>query len=155
MNNNESWNTVDWDDVPEDVEAVVCFSHDEPTYYQLTGGNLYEEPWRGGCWYLATHLDYGEILNRYGDRFHLRPIVTPEPIKDREPQPNTTWEAVWDGLFCGNKPTPEPSESTQVESSQVKGMSVPSIQSILSDAQELIKKHHNITGEVKFTIKCS
>lgn len=31
----------------------------------------------------------------------------------------------------------------------------PSIQSILSDAQELIKKHHNITGEVKFTIKCS
>ena len=33
--------------------------------------------------------------------------------------------------------------------------SVPSIQSILSDAQELIKKHHNITGEVEFTIKCN
>lgn len=226
-NNNEHWNTVDWSQIPEDVEAVVTFESMAPNYYKTIDGALKTRDARSTRFIDSVHNNTIELQKEYGDRLHLRPTPSIQP-------------------------TPEPPESTQVESSQVETTSVPefdwstvegdveaiifkghspcqllkqgknvllykwmgsshwnesnfynnikerearipefdghggvvklimrppatppldkvggeiqveyvtlekpSIQSILSDAQGLIKKHHNMTGEVKFTIKCS
>jgi hypothetical protein len=245
-NNNEHWNTVDWSEIPEDVEAVVLFQLMRPNYYKVVDGALMVKDPMDGQWDVSMYGNYSEVAGLYeAGRFHLRPTPTiqptPEPPESTQVEssqvevtsvPEFDWSTVEDDveavIFEGNSPcqllkqgknvllykwigsshwnesnfynnikerearisefdghggivklimrppaTPPTNEvddqsvSYKVEyfeGEEPEGMidldnvtepSVPSIQSILNDAQGLIKKHHNINGEVKFTIKCS
>lgn len=138
---NNNWNTVNWDKTPEDVDAVVTFKRDEPSYYKVVGGQLEVQGYRGETFHESLYGSIGAVIKRFGDRVHLRPTPITQPTVE---------------------PTPEPPESTQAESSEVdmyamfKGAdSKPSISTILQEAQQSILKHHGVTGEVKFTVTCS
>jgi hypothetical protein len=141
MTNNNNWNTVNWDEIPDDVDAVVTFEHDEPSYYKEVEGELQVQCYRSDSFECSHRRGIESAIEYFGDRFHLRPTPVPQPTVE---------------------PTPEPTESTQVESSEVdmyamfKGAdSKPSISTILQEAQQSILKHHGVTGKVKFTITCS
>lgn len=268
MGNNEHWNTVDWSQIPEDVEAVVMYPHTDPTYYKMGEGGLICQCYRVNGYFKSSWSNYDKILKEVDDRFHLRPTPsiqpTPEPPESTQVEssqgevtnvPEFDWSTIEDDVEAvfifengtqkykvidsvlmynrgdGYKRSSHESLGERVASAQkccttyyirppatpptdkviTKGMEYdestdtlhvtgkidpklddqpitckveyyegelpegmidldkvggeiqveyvtlekPSIQSILSDAQGLIKKHYNITGEVKFTIKCS
>lgn len=96
---NNNWNTVNWDEIPEDVEAVITYKSDVHTYCKMIGGVLYVQCWRDDM-YEDSCISLNYAKDRYGDRFHLRP----SPL---------------------TQPTPEPPESTQVESSEVEATTIP------------------------------
>lgn len=96
----DEWNTVDWDEIPEDVEAVATFKYDEPSYYKVVDGTLQVQCHRESVFSESLYVRLDSYINVFGDRFHLRP----SPI---------------------TQPTPEPPESTQVESSEVEATTTP------------------------------
>lgn len=157
-NNNEHWNTVDWSQIPEDVEAVVTFKDCHSSYYKVTNGELFCSCYRGGKFFPSNGNTFKVLLDDYGNRFHLRPTPPANKVDD---QPITTEVEFYEGILPEgmidldnfHEVKDNPSDLRLQCRSNILN-SKPSIQSILSDAQELIKKHHNITGEVKFTIKC-
>lgn len=91
MTNNN--NQVNWDEIPEDVEAVITFSELQPTYLKFVNNSLYQQGHRNNK-YMHSSLDWGALMEEFGDRFHLRPSPTTQP-------------------------TPVTPESTQVGSSEV------------------------------------
>lgn len=99
-NNNEHWNTVDWSQIPEDVEAVVAYFPDDPTYYKMEDGELLCQCYRMNNYSQSSWSNFDELVVEFGNRFHLRPTPSIQL-------------------------TPEPPESTQVESSPVEDTSVP------------------------------
>lgn len=92
-------NQVNWEEIPEDVEAVITYKSDVHTYCKMIGGVLYVQCWRDSM-YEDSCISLNYAKDRYGDRFHLRPTPT-------------------------TKPTPEPPESTQVETSEVEATTTP------------------------------
>lgn len=210
MSNNEHCNTVDWSQIPEDVEAVVTFEHMTPNYYKVVDNTLMIRDSKNTEWESSFYSKDLKVQGTFGNRFHLRPTPstqpTPEPPESTQVEssqvedtsvPEFDWSTVEDDVEAvfifengtqkykvidsvlmynrgdGYKRSSHEFLGERVASAQkccttyyirppatplldkVDESSVPSIQSILSDAQELIKKHHSITGEVKFTIKCS
>jgi hypothetical protein len=98
MTNND-WNTVDWDDVPDDVDAVITYKHDVHTYCKINSGVLDVQCWRDDA-YEESCILLNTAKEIYGDLFHLRPTPASQPI-------------------------PEPPESTQVDSSEVEATTTP------------------------------
>jgi hypothetical protein len=103
MTNND-WNTVDWDETPEDVDAVVTFKFDEPSYYKEVDGELQVQCYRSDSFECSRRREIDDVIEYFGDRFHLRPSPTSQPTVE---------------------PTPEPTESTQVETSDVEATTTP------------------------------
>jgi hypothetical protein len=96
----DDWNTVNWDEIPEDVEAVITFRDVEPSYYKVVDGTLLVQPCRVGGYGESIFSTIEALIPSYEDRCHLRPTPTTQP-------------------------TPEPPESTQVESSEVEAATTP------------------------------
>lgn len=97
---NNDWNTEDWDEIPEDVDVVVTFENDEPSYYKMVDGRLQVQCYRSDSFDWSGWSSVERAIEYFGDRFHLRP----SPITE---------------------PTPEVTESTQVESSEVEATTTP------------------------------
>lgn len=97
MTNN---NQVNWDEIPDDVEAVVTYDIADDTFFKMIGGKLYTQLWRHHAYRESVWGGYSDVAGHFGDRFHLRP----SPI---------------------TQPTPEPHESTQVESPEVEATTTP------------------------------
>jgi len=104
MTNNNNWNTVNWDEIPDDVDAVVTFKFDEPSYYKEVDGELQVQCYRRDSFECSRRREIDDVIEYFGDRFHLRPSPTSQPTVE---------------------PTPEPTESTQVESSEVEATTTP------------------------------
>ena len=114
MTNN---NQVNWDEVPEDVEAVVTFNCMQPSYYKHINGMLYVQSYRDNKYLQSDYIGLGEIRIDAGDLFHLRP----SPITE---------------------PTPVAPESTQVETSEVETTTTPEFDwSSVDDDVEAIFLH--------------
>ena len=96
----EGWNTVNWDKIPVDVEAVVTFEHDGHSYYKEVGGQLQVQSYRGHTYYPSVYASIESVIEHYDDRVHLRPTLV-------------------------TKSAPETHESIQVESSEVKATTTP------------------------------
>lgn len=185
-NNNEHWNTVDWSQIPDDVEAVVLRDGVCINTYKRIAGVLHCKVSYSNEWFESAHEDFEELTQHLDGASLLvkRPPATPPLDKMEEPVLHQIrvdtfgshmkrYEKVYgdayiklltDTLHVTNKVDEQPVSykveyyegdlpEGMINLDKVDESSVPSIQSILSDAQELIKKHHNITGEVKFTIK--
>lgn len=125
MTNND-WNTVDWDETPEDVDAVVTFKFDEPSYYKEVGGELQVQCYRSDSFECSRRREIDDVIEYFGDRFHLRPT----PI---------------------TKPTPVIPESTQVESSEVEATTAPEFDwsSVEDDVEAVIVSEGEIVQWLK------
>ena len=66
-------NSVDWDEIPEDVEAIVTYDNDVPSHYKMIGGILHVQLYRDGTYHESCRESYGGLEHCYGDRLHLRP----------------------------------------------------------------------------------
>lgn len=98
MTNNN--NQVNWDEIPEDVEAVVTYlSIPTPNYYKTMYGKLMCQRYRHGE-YEIVNGTLDDLKYNHGYQFHLRP----SPI---------------------TQPTPVTPESTQVENSGVEDTTTP------------------------------
>lgn len=114
MTNN---NQVNWDEIPEDVEAVVTYDIADDSFFKMIGGKLYTQLWRRHVYRESVWGGYSDIARHFGDRFHLRP----SPI---------------------TQPTTEPPESTQVESSEVEATTTPEFDwSSVEDDVEVVFLH--------------
>lgn len=111
INNNQ----VNWDEIPDDVEAVLTYGITESTFFKKIEDKLYSQCWRHSIYKKSGWDEYSEILDYFGDRFHLRP----SPI---------------------TQPNPEPPESTQVESSEVEATTTPEFDwsSVEDDVEAII-----------------
>lgn len=123
MTNN---NQVNWDEIPEDVEAVVTFKYMQPSYYKHIIGMLYVQSYRGNKYLQSDYKGMEDIMIDAGDRFHLRP----SPI---------------------TQPTPELPESTQVESSEVEATTTPEFDwsSVDDDVEAVIVSQGEIVQWLK------
>lgn len=120
MNNNDQ---VNWDEIPEDVEAVVIYRVTEPSYYKVEDGKLYVQCYRDSDYSPSNWSNTSGLLEEFGDQFHLRP----SPI---------------------TQPTPEPPESTQVESSEVEATTTPEFDwSSVEDDVEAVFLHGEGRGQ--------
>lgn len=114
MTNN---NQVNWDEIPDDVEAVVTYDIADDTFFKMIGGKLYTQLWRHHAYRERVWGEYSDIAGHFGDRFHLRP----SPI---------------------TQPTPVTPESTQVESSEVEDVTTPEFDwSSVEDDVEVVFLH--------------
>lgn len=142
MTNN---NQVNWDEIPKDVEAVITFKNIQPTYLKHVDGLLYHQGHRGNK-YMHCGDGLTSLAEGFGTAFHLRP----SPITE---------------------PTPEPSESTQVESSEVEATTTPEFDwsSVEDDVEAVITYEGKCTqllktvegilkyqrvGELEYTTSC-
>lgn len=66
-------NSVDWDEIPEDVEAIVIYKYDVPSYYKMIDGVLHVQCWRGRDYKKSGIKDYEELKLCHCNRLHLRP----------------------------------------------------------------------------------
>ena len=124
---NNNWNTVNWDEIPDDVDAVVTFAYDEPSYYKTVGGEPQVQCYRANVFSYSTYGSIESAIEYFGDRFHLRPTPTTQP-------------------------TPEPTESTQVETSEVEATTTPEFDwsSVEGDVEAVLL---NSTGCLATTYK--
>jgi hypothetical protein len=124
-------NSVDWDEIPEDVEAIVLFNHDVPSYYKMIDGVLHVQCYRGDTYEESTNKDYSELQHSEGSALHYRPSesFSPSQIKFLHETTDMLYKMI-----------------NTVESKQ------PSINDILQEAQQTILQHHNINGKVTFTV---
>lgn len=140
MTNN---NQVNWDEIPEDVEAV--FLHGEgrgqwQQWYKVVDGYVMV---RYPPEVIYTESLYTTLLDRINDadaasKCYIRPPATTPP------EENVTCKVE---LYEGE--LPEGMISLDEEPKP------PSISTILREAQQSILKHHGVTGKVKFTVTCS
>lgn len=72
-------NKVNWDEIPEDVEAVVTFKCGELSYYKVVDGEVRVQCWRGNPYRFSDDQSLQKLKDTYGDRLHLRPTPTTEP----------------------------------------------------------------------------
>lgn len=63
---------IDWNEIPEDVEAIVLFNKDAPSYYKMIDRVLHVQCWRGNS-YKKSGMSYEGLKHYYGDRLHPRP----------------------------------------------------------------------------------
>jgi hypothetical protein len=126
MTNNNDWSTVDWDEIPEDVEAVVTFKDDEPSYYKVVDGRIQVQCYRSNSFSGSGFDSIGRAIEYFGDRFHLRPT----PV---------------------TKPTPEVPESTQVETLEVEATTTPEFDwsSVDSDVEAVILYKGDVVQHLK------
>lgn len=122
MTNN---NQVNWDEIPEDVEAVITFSALQPTYLKFVNNSLYQQGHRNNE-YMHSSLDWNALMEEFGDRLHLRPSPITQPI-------------------------PVTPESAQVESSEVEATNTPEFDwsSVDDDVEAVIVSK----GEIKQWLK--
>jgi len=126
MKNNKHWNTVDWSQIPEDVEAVVTFVSDDSTYYRMEDGELLCQCYRERDFSQSGWRDYEGLVEEFSDRLHLRPTPAIQP-------------------------TPEPPESTQVESSEVEATTIPEFDwsSVDEDVEAVIIEDGKLLYQLK------
>lgn len=124
-------NSIDWDEIPEDVGAIVLYKRAEPSYYKVIGGTLRVQLWRGTSYSNSSYKDYDELQYYEGDRLHRRPNgpFSPSQIKFLHETTDILYKMI---------STVEPKQ--------------PSISDILQEAQQAILQHHNIRGKVTFTV---
>lgn len=124
-------NSVDWDEIPEDVEAIVLFKRDTPSYYKMIDGTLHVQCYRGFSYKKSINNNYERLHDHYGDRLHRRPSgpFSPSQIKFLHETTDMLHKMI-------NTVEPKP----------------PSINDILQEAQQAILQHHNISGKVTFTM---
>lgn len=114
MTNN---NQVNWDKIPEDVGAVVTYEGWKPLHLKMVDGYLFVQVVGAGSYVERDKGSLDGYMRKFGDRFHLRP----SPIA---------------------QPTPEPPESTQVESSEVEDTTTPEFDwSSVEDDVEVVFLH--------------
>jgi len=129
MTNND-WNTVDWDETPEDVDAVVTFKFDEPSYYKEVDGELQVQCYRSDSFECSRRREIDDVIEYFGDRFHLRPTPITKPTVE---------------------PTPVTPESTQVESSEVEATTAPEFDwsSVEDDVEAVIIEDGELFHQLK------
>lgn len=66
-------NSIDWDEIPEDVEAIVTYYNDVPSHYKMIGGILHVQLYKDGTYHGSCSESYDGLEHCYGDRLHLRP----------------------------------------------------------------------------------
>lgn len=127
---NNNWNTVNWDKIPDDVDAVVTFAYDEPSYYKTVDGELQVQCFRDYSFECSSYRDTESAIEACGDRFHLRPTPTTQPTVEH---------------------TSEPTESTQVESSEVEVTTTPEFDwsSVEDDVEAVIVSKGKIVQWLK------
>lgn len=123
MTNN---NQVNWDEIPEDVEAVVTFEHMTPNYYKVVDNTLMIRDSKNTEWESSFYSKDLKVQGTFGNRFHLRPT------------PST-------------QPTPEPPESTQVETSEVDTTTTPEFDwsSVEDDVEAVILYKGKVVQHLK------
>lgn len=143
MTNN---NQVNWDKIPEDVGAVVTYEGWKPLHLKMVDGYLFVQVVGAGSYVERDKGSLDGYMRKFGDRFHLRP----SPIA---------------------QPTPEPPESTQVESSEVEDTTTPEFDwsSVEDDVEAVITYEGKCTqllktvegvlkyqrvGELEYTTSC-
>lgn len=111
----DNWNTVNWDEIPEDVDAVLTCREAVPSYYKIVGDQLKSQHYRGETFIDSPYEGICDVIKRFGARVHLRPT----PIIP---------------------PTPSTPESTQVETSEVEATTTPEFDwsSVDSDVEAVI-----------------
>lgn len=124
-------NSVNWDLIPEDVEAIVTYDNDVPSHYKMIGGILHVQRYKDGNYHESCSESYDGLEHCYGDRLHLRPSgpFSPSEIKFLHETTDVLHEMI---------NTVDPKS--------------PSISDILQEAQQAILQHHNINGKVTFTV---
>lgn len=116
MTNN---NQVNWDELPEDVEAVVTCEGGELLYLKRFDGCLFVKGGGAGPYVERDKGSLGGYMRKFGDQFHLRP-----------------------------KPTPEPPESTRVETSEVDTTTTPEFDwSSVEDDVEAVIVNEGVTKQ--------
>lgn len=112
MTNN---NQVNWDEIPEDVEAVVTYEGWTPLHLKRIDGYLFVQVVGAGSYVERDKGSINGYMRKFGDQFHLRPSPT-------------------------NQPTPVTPESTQVESSEVEATTTPEFDwsSVESDVEAVV-----------------
>ena len=66
-------NTVNWDEIPEDVEAVVTYANVAASHFKVIDGAVCTQGYRGHSFDKTLYPSLAAIGSSYGDRFHLRP----------------------------------------------------------------------------------
>lgn len=124
-------NRVNWDEIPEDVEAVITYEGTCTQLLKTVEGVLKYQ--RVGELEYTTSYWYSTLDERENCISHYRDGTA---TLIRRPPATTTPEVDMYDIFksIGSKP---------------------SILTILQEAQQSILKHHGVTGEVKFTVTCS
>lgn len=124
-------NFIDWDRIPEDVEAIVTFDRDAPSYYKMMNGVLHVQCYRGFSYKKSVNKNYEVLQYQYGERLQHRPSgpFSPSQIKFLHETTDMLHKII---------NTAEPKQS--------------SINDILQEAQQAILQHHNISGKVTFTM---
>ena len=124
-------NSVDWNGIPEDVEAIVLYNYDKPSYYKKIGGVIYVKDCGDRDYKKSMIISLGDMLRLFGDRLHYRPSgpFSPSEIKFLHETTDMLHKMI---------NTVDPKQ--------------PSIDDILQEAQQAILQHHNINGKVTFTV---
>lgn len=124
-------NSVNWGEIPEDVEAIVLYKYDVPSYYKMIEGVLHVQCYRGDTYEESTNKDYSELQHSEGSALHYRPSgpFSPSEIKFLHEATDMLYKVI---------NTVEPKQ--------------PSISDILQEAQQAILQHHDINGKVTFTV---